>query len=715
VSTSSLIGRQFGKYKILELLGKGGMATVYKAFQEDINRYVAVKVLPPQPDRDPQFIERFQLEAQTIARLQHPHILPVYDYGSEGDILYLIMAFVQGGSLADRIRQGPAPLKAVDRVLKHVAGALDFAHRQGIVHRDIKPENILIDREGHALLADFGIAKIVGGDSKLTATGGIVGTPMYLAPEQTKGLPVTAQADIYALGIVVYEMLTGQGPYSADTPMQVALKHVMEPVPDILTVRPNLPPALGPVMAKVMAKEPENRYQSAAQFAEAFTLAIGDQASTTDLDLPEVTGQLQAYQTGHTGMPVGTMGYAAPSRTPPPSQPIQIITSSNDNRLMIIVAGAAFMFLAIIIIALLVVIVLNDDSPQTIIQATNVPSTSVAASNDGGGGLAAATPTTQMGIGAVDTNNSGEFGRLSFSSDKARGDTVNLRVMNLAPPSDGEIYTAWLVNTMNDETLPLGEVTLDPLGNGALVFSDEDGRTLPAAYNAVIITRQPEMGDAPSDDVMYSAQLPIEVTEALREILVESENGIEGGSLLDAALAEADLATRHTSLDHAAFNLGGLLARTEHTVNILLNTRDDYDGNDTPENPGFGIGVAPTLDRIEAELNTVANAPGVPTHLQSDVERVRPCVQNARQAMNELIELERGWLQLTSEAAVNAEDEVVESVNLITTLIEGTDLNRNGRIEPFPGECGLQQLEDFSLLLGNMDIEEGGLRDASTE
>src|SRR5690606_9923554 len=242
VSSSSLIGQKLGnRYKIVELLGKGGMATVYKAYQEEIDRFVAIKVLPPHPGHDSEFAERFRLEARTIARLQHPHILPGYDYGTEGDIVYLAVAYVEGGSLSDRIDRGPMPLRTVETYLREIASALDYAHRQGVVHRDIKPDNILINSEGYTLLGDFGIVKLLSGESKLTATGGLVGTPAYMAPEQAQGGEIGPATDIYSLGVVAYEMITGRQPYTADTPLQVMMKHVTEPVPRITAIKDDLP------------------------------------------------------------------------------------------------------------------------------------------------------------------------------------------------------------------------------------------------------------------------------------------------------------------------------------------------------------------------------------------------------------------------------------------------------------------------------------------
>src|SRR5262245_496951 len=173
-----------GKYDIVGLLGQGGIAVVYKGYHREIDRYLAIKVLRPHYRLDPAFVERFKLEARVIARLQHPHIVPLYDYGSQDDVWFLATAYIQGGSLADLIAPGPMPLPHIEKILRQIASALDYAHRNGVIHRDIKPSNILIDSEGHALLADFGIVKIAGTGTTLTGTGSVLGTPAYISPEQ---------------------------------------------------------------------------------------------------------------------------------------------------------------------------------------------------------------------------------------------------------------------------------------------------------------------------------------------------------------------------------------------------------------------------------------------------------------------------------------------------------------------------------------------------
>ena len=223
---NGLIGKELGPYRVLEQIGAGGMATVYKAYHAAMDRYVAVKVLPEQMGHDADLRKRFQREAKVIARLEHAHVLPVYDYGRTEDRLYLVMRYVQAGTLKDRITTGPVPLDEMNHILRQVGGALQYAHRMGVVHRDVKPTNVLLDAQGDCYLTDFGLARIMQASVQLTATGVGVGTPAYMSPEQGQGDKVDARSDIYSLGVMLYEMATGQVPYQAETPMAVVLKHI---------------------------------------------------------------------------------------------------------------------------------------------------------------------------------------------------------------------------------------------------------------------------------------------------------------------------------------------------------------------------------------------------------------------------------------------------------------------------------------------------------
>lgn len=271
-----LTGKQFGAYHIVSPLGEGGMAAVYKAYQPAVDRYVALKVLPQHFAKDPQFIGRFKQEAKMLAKLQHPHILPVHDSGESDGYTYFVMPLIDGGDLADLMEKGALPLPEIGRIVSQVGDALDYAHAQGIVHRDIKPSNILLDQRGNCLLTDFGIAKLVAGSTsdKLTSTGHVIGTPSYMSPEQGLGKELDGRSDIYALGVILYEMMTGEVPFRAETPMAVMLKHIHDPLMSPREYNGDLPEAIERVVLKSMAKKPEDRYATAGEMVMALQGAI---------------------------------------------------------------------------------------------------------------------------------------------------------------------------------------------------------------------------------------------------------------------------------------------------------------------------------------------------------------------------------------------------------------------------------------------------------
>src|SRR5574341_1292427 len=267
-STLSALPGQIARYEIIRELGRGGMAVVYLAHDPAVKRQVAIKVLPHQFTFDAQFRDRFHREAQAVAGLEHPAITPIYDYGELDEQPFIVMRYMTGGSLADRMAQGPVPLREISRIFNRLAGALDAAHQRGMVHRDIKPSNILFDQWEEAYLSDFGIVKLA--ESSATFTGSLVlGTPAYMSPEQANGKGVDGRSDIYSLAVVLFELLTHQLPYQADTPMGLAMAHNVEPVPDIRAVEPGLPPASSLIIQKALAKNPNDRYPTAGAIAAA--------------------------------------------------------------------------------------------------------------------------------------------------------------------------------------------------------------------------------------------------------------------------------------------------------------------------------------------------------------------------------------------------------------------------------------------------------------
>ncbi len=268
-------GKMLGPYRIISQVGQGGMATVYKAYQASMDRNVAIKVLPRQLAESPEFAARFQQEARIIARLEHPHILPVFDFGESDGVTYFVMRYLEAGTLKTKMEAGPLSLNEIDRLFTQLAEALNYAHGHGIIHRDLKPANALIDESGNLFLTDFGIAKLLESASpRLTQTDAIMGTPAYISPEQARAETVNQRSDIYSLGIILYEMVTGSVPFVADTPLAVILKHISDPLPPPSIVKKDIPQPIERVILKALAKDPDDRYATAAEFLSAWKRAL---------------------------------------------------------------------------------------------------------------------------------------------------------------------------------------------------------------------------------------------------------------------------------------------------------------------------------------------------------------------------------------------------------------------------------------------------------
>ena len=277
--------RKVGKYELVERLGKGGTAQVYKAFQPGVERFVAVKVLHNHLSDSDDFVQRFQREARGVGQLQHNHIARVIDFDVDNNQYYMVMDYIQGGTLQALIQQsGALPTEKALRLAAQLADAIAYAHQQGIIHRDIKPANIMFIDETHAqaLLTDFGLARLLGDDA-LTMTGSMIGTPAYMSPEVVRGEQADEQADVYSLGVVLYQMVTGRTPYTADTPHSMIWKQMNEPLPPPRQLKADIPKAVEQLILKALASEPPNRFQSANHFRDAI------QQTLAQLGLPQPT------------------------------------------------------------------------------------------------------------------------------------------------------------------------------------------------------------------------------------------------------------------------------------------------------------------------------------------------------------------------------------------------------------------------------------------
>ena len=326
-SSDPLIGSFFdGRYKIVRKLGAGGMANVYLAEDQELGRRVAIKILNDRHANDDQFVERFRREAKNAAALSHPNIVSIYDRGEAEGTYYIAMEYLDGRSLKELIvTRGPAPVPVAVDYARQILSALRFAHRHGIVHRDIKPHNVLVDGEGRVKVTDFGIAR--AGASQMTEAGSIVGTAQYLSPEQARGTNVDQRSDLYSLGVVLYELLTGSAPFGGDTPVEIAMKHLSQ-VPEPPSVkRPNLPHDLDLLVMRALAKDPDERYQSAEEM-DADLERVG-RGVAVSRETEESATQILSAMTGPMAATAATMiapppRVVTPAQSPPPGGPPQV-------------------------------------------------------------------------------------------------------------------------------------------------------------------------------------------------------------------------------------------------------------------------------------------------------------------------------------------------------------------------------------------------------
>ncbi len=312
-----------GRYKIDRLLGQGGMSAVYQANDPNLRRSVAIKLIHAHLSSDPEFVKRFEEEAAAVAQLRHPNIIQVYDFNQDNGTFYMVLEFVQGETLQARLKNlsvaGKKMLLAdTIRLMVKICDAAGYAHARGMIHRDLKPANVMLNPQGEPILMDFGVAKIKGGQMH-TATGAIVGTPLYMSPEQARGEKLDARTDLYALGIILYEMAVGQPPFEADSAMSIMLKHLNEPVPDISPlVGAESPPELKAIIEKALAKDPAQRFHSAEEMAQALRVVGAQLAGAT------LAGQTASSLTAATASPL----IAGAGLTSAPTTPGQVPTLS---------------------------------------------------------------------------------------------------------------------------------------------------------------------------------------------------------------------------------------------------------------------------------------------------------------------------------------------------------------------------------------------------
>ena len=342
-------GQMLGSYRIIEQVGQGGMASVFRAYHAAMDRDVAVKILPFQLANNDEFIRRFQREVRVIAKLEHPHILPVYDSGEYQGIPYLVMRYLDSGTLKDRIQARTLSLEEIDHLFTQLAGALSYAHAHDVIHRDIKPSNALVNDRDDVFLTDFGIAKLVESTSTLTASGAITGTPSYMSPEQSQGVQLDARSDIYSLGVVLYEMVTGRVPYEAETPIAVIFKHLEAQLPLPTSIKPGIPPAVERVILKALTKNPEDRFSSVTDFLAAWKTALQEKGEPVSVPGPlELGAALDSPEVATVPTPSSQALESAP-QTPTPVAPLAKPQRTIEKRWLYWGLGAVIVILVLLV------------------------------------------------------------------------------------------------------------------------------------------------------------------------------------------------------------------------------------------------------------------------------------------------------------------------------------------------------------------------------
>jgi tRNA A-37 threonylcarbamoyl transferase component Bud32 len=383
-----LIGQTIGKYRIVEHLGRGGMAEVYKAYQPNLDRYVAVKRMHAFLSDEKEFLARFEREAKVVATLRHPNIVQVYDFDVEGGVYYMVMEYINGESLKARLQnlEGNGEWVSLDdaaRIVLAVGSALKYAHERGMVHRDVKPANVMITLDGQVILTDFGIAKIVSA-SNLTASGAMVGTPSYMAPEQGMGQPGDERSDIYSLGVMLYQLVVGRLPFDADTPLAVVLKHINDPLPLPKALKPDLSDELDQVIQKTLAKEPDDRYQKVGDLTADLRKAMGMSPEDSHPDAAKGSAIKLAGAT--------MVGRVAGGVTPPP-QPAPVEAAPEQSRTQVAAPKTVVAQAAAVSPAVQAVPVAAKKRPGWITPAIIIAVLAIV-------GLGAAAVMSGMGVGA---------------------------------------------------------------------------------------------------------------------------------------------------------------------------------------------------------------------------------------------------------------------------------------------------------------------------
>ncbi|MCE7989927.1 MAG: serine/threonine protein kinase [Caldilinea sp. CFX5] len=680
--------QMLGKYQLLERLGQGGMAQVYRARQPVIERDVAIKVLHPHLAGRDNFVERFKREARGLGQLRHPNIVSVIDFDTatqpgaapgEADY-YLVMDFIAGPTLADLLRErGPLPLEETLLIGEQIADALAYAHQQGIIHRDVKPGNIMfrdpVHKRGnsggpqHPVLTDFGIVHLLE-DAALTMSGVLAGTPAYLSPEAADGAAVDQRADLYSLGVVLYEMLTGEPPYKGDTPVRVMMQHITAPLPPLAAQRPDLPDLVVQIVERALAKEPDERFQRAETLRQALVqarLALTDGRAPLTQMLPAQTIVVepltqprvdsQPTSKAHTG----EKRQAAPQRLAHAPTPLTAIPVGKQTEEPVPQRGAS----RLLLIAFLVILlggVLSLSDTFSLVEATDKAAT---LSGEAVGRLQI-TPTTT-------------------------GQTLTITIDDLAAPSTDQHYHAWIV-AQDGLLFDLGRLTINA---GKIQHITVAEQNVLGVLDRLLITQEGTASPvAPAGQVILRAELTVPARTALTHLWVASPLPL-AKPLLSAVNEQSAIAQDHVQMLNDALQAGDLpLAQrhAEHVVNILDGETGavfgDLNLDGQAQNPGDGVGVRTYLTATAEAFVTLAVDRNV-------VDTALTAMANISAAARQVA---------AADTLAEAQRTAAPIAGALEQLWHGFDQDGSGAIEPERGEGALYAMNALATALATIPL-----------